>query len=176
MPRSRSFRRSYSRPGGRRQQTRWVDTAVGVTIATGAQTLVGLMGDLEVNESVGFRLLRTLVKLYLRPATPGAVNGSQLFTCGMGVASGDEFAAAAVPDPTVMADFPPRGWVVRDQDVVFDSTSSTDQNPTVMAHDLKAQRNVNNGELYLVFENDPSTGSTFSLAVSGIVRCLFAMP
>ena len=149
---------------------------VGITLASGAQTVIGLLGSLEINESVGFKLLRTLMKLYLRPGTPGAVNGSQLFTCGLGVASGDEFTAAAVPDPTVMDDFPPRGWVIRDQDVIMDSTTEGSAVAVVMVHDLKAQRNVNNGELYLVVENDISTGTSFSLAVSGIVRCLFAMP
>ena len=93
----------------------------------------------------------------------------------MGVISQESIAASVFPDPNTATDYPVRGWLFRHRCAV--TQSSDDATPlTHCAFDIRSQRKLDTGQYYLVVDNDPLFGTSFSVEVFGLVRTLVLLP
>ncbi len=156
------------------RQTDWFDTSVGLGVATGAQGLQTLMAAVEPIAMRGLTVIRTIVTLGLFSTTVAGAWGVQRASIGIGVGSQDAFTAGVVPDPNTPVDKPPRGWLYKTTRMVEQNGSGAPVVMTVEA-DLRGARKVEHGILYLVVDNETVVGTTFTLQVHGLVRCLFKL-
>ena len=156
-----------------RRATVWADTLFSLTVMNGAQQVSSLhLGVLTTN--MDLTVVRTLIHLNISSDNPGFASGLQRVSLGIGVVSEEAFLAGVVPDPNVNTDFPSRGWVWRDQQVVLDELLATGVVPLRdIKEDIASQRKLDKGELVLIVNNDALHGSPFDIIVTGIVRILF---
>ena len=156
------------------RRTKWEDTLVQQSIANGGSAMQTLMGNVTPNESEGETLTRCIGELSLFAVAAGAF-GVQRIDLGIGIASQEAFAAGVVSDPTTADEEPSRGWVYRQRCVV--AQNGAGMNPIYRCtFDIRAQRKIDGAELFITFDNRDETGTTFLVAVSGLVRCLFLLP
>ena len=160
---------------GKRRGTDWIDQLVNFTLASGTGSPITLLPGRTPEEMQGYTLIRTIMCYQIMPEAAGAVIGEQVVDIAIGTASQEAFAAGVVPDPSVEADEPQRGWVYRCRHHVRDSTGFSIQYPT-FERDLRAMRKIDNGELYLVTDNFALVGTAFSIRFLGIIRSLFKQP
>ena len=156
------------------RMTDWIDTSVGFTIATSAQTSLSLMTGVAPVNMRGMTLIRTILTLDCFSVTTAGAWGVQILSIGIGVASQEAFAAGVFPDPNTMTDKPPRGWVYRTSRCVAQNGASA---PVIMEirADIRGARKIENGELYIVVDNDPIVGTTFTARVQGLARTLYKL-
>ncbi len=146
------------------------------TIVSGAQLIQSLLGTFEVGETATWTLIRLIASLSVAPLDPSTASGSMTMDWGFGVASQDAFVAAAVPDPDTASDHPPRGWIQRGQLLVRDSVSAVEATlDRRIDLDNHAKRKVDRGEVYFVVDNNLQDGTSFSILISGLIRCLYAL-
>jgi len=157
------------------RRTRWIDALLNNSVSNGGQVVVSLVGNLTPNESAEMTLVRTIMCYQLKASVPGGVNGSQLMDIGIGSTSLEAFSAGVIPDPPIATDFPLMGWVYRCRHVVVDSVDAHDDTPREVTKDIRSQRKISRGELYIAMNNTALDGTTFTVVVTGIIRCLFKM-
>ena len=153
----------------------WFDTIPAVAPASGAQSIISLMGGVLPLDSRGYTLTRTIVDVNLAPPT-AVSDGQQIVSMGIGLVSQEAFVAGVVPDPNVALDRPARGWVWRTQVIVAGAASMVSHVPWTIRADLRGMRRVDDGELVLIVNNDALDGTSFAVFVRGIVRCAFLLP
>ena len=157
-----------------RRKTDWFDNFENLDISSGGQSLQRIT---PAGFQAGLTLTRTLVTLTVYPSVPGAATAEQVVHYGIGLASEDAFGASVVPDPNVEFDAPPRGWVIRSSILVQQAiTPITGSRLVDINLDVRAQRMIDNGVLYLVVNNDPVRGTPFNVRVIGWVRLLCLLP
>ena len=88
----------------------WTDTRVSEAIVNAGQARVSLMSDLDSRDSEGMTAVRTILELSVTPP-PAVSDGYMRLDLGVGVVSQEAFLAGIVPDPDVVLDRPPRGWL-----------------------------------------------------------------
>jgi len=121
-------------------------------------------------------LIRTIIRIFVKPQTMGVANGVQSLDVGIGVLEQDAFAAGVVPDANVAADQTVRGWVWRDRIATVDAAAQNAALRTNEVHlDLRGQRRIGDGELALMSVSSPLAGATYDITVLGLIRCLFKM-
>ena len=154
--------------------TDWIDTQVSLAPATGAQGLQSLMTGVAPVNMRGMTLIRIILSLWVSSTTVAGAWGVQKIDVGIGVASQEAFAAGIVPDPVTSTDKPPRGWVYRTQFGVAQNGVGT---PIVTNHqvDIRGARKIENGELYIVVDNNAIAGTTFAVDVRGLIRTLYKL-
>ncbi len=159
------------------RQSIWTDTILDVDIPTSSFNLASLMGNLIPTDTRGgFTLIRTLICLDIAPLIPGVVSGIQQVSIGIGVASQEAFAAFIVPDADTPADYPARGWVYRCVRGLWDSSEvGVGTQAILLKEDIRTKRKVDDGEAWMEIRSSSVQGVTFTVHVSGIVRCLFLM-
>jgi len=158
------------------RQTRWVDTLLATTVASGAQGNIPLLGELTTRHRSTITRLILCYRVY--PAVPRVVSGIQHVDVGIGVIQQEAATANIVPDPVAEGDFPSMGWLYRCRHSVFDEASGAviELNMEVM-RDLKSQRVLGqDADLRFITDNTALQGSSFSIRVSGIVRTLVKLP
>ena len=163
-----------SRRQGPRRQTTWFDQMFNSDVATGLQALQRLTPSGENLE--GFTAIRLLLTLILHPSTPAAVSGSQRVDFGIGVSSEEAFTLGvnALPNAEVETEFPERGWLLRDSQMVTDEAGGF--LPLRLTYDLRSQRKIENGVLYFIATSTPIEGTTFNVRMLGIARVLCLRP
>ena len=156
----------------------WQDSTLNQPVASGAELITLLTADFtNPRDTQGFTVVRTLFCYQLSPTTPGVVSGQQRVSIGIGVASEEAFNAAVVPNPSVASEEPTLGWIYRCIHLVVDETLATGKPEVVRVdRDIRASRKIDSGKLYLVWENEAVEGSTFSVRLSGMLRCLIKLP
>ncbi len=157
--------------------TDWVDTLIEDTTATQTTSPpISLLGGLTLADMRGLTLIRTIIRLSLSPITTAGAWGVANVTIGIGVTSRDAFGigAAAVPDPGIATDTPPRGWVYRTAVGVSQNGVGTEIIFPVR-DDVRGARKTDQGELFLRFNNNPTDGQAFGVELHGLVRCLFKL-
>jgi len=156
------------------RRTDWIDTRVDETSVSGSQSITSLLPGITPADARGMTLIRMIVKFGLYSNTTAGSWGVQRVDMGIGVASQEAFSASALPDPATASDKPARGWIYRTQQLV--SQNGVNHNIFVdVAADIRSARKIENGELYLIWDNSPETGTTFTVNVHGLVRCLFKL-
>jgi len=158
---------------------RWIDSLVGISVASGAQGQVDLTVTLEDNERRGLTLTRTLLHLWFsdNDVVETAV-GHQGVDYAGAIIDADALAANVFPDPESATDFPPTPWTFRDRVHVRSSTLALLAGnifPDVHM-DLRSQRKLGNGRHVLIITNTAVTGVAFTVRVRGIIRQGFLLP
>ena len=159
--------------------TLWVDSLPNLTIASGARDHVDLLSQgfsFRPGRSERMTLTRTIIGIDVAMLVHDSGEGSQQVFLGLGICSDQAFSAgdAGVPDPFVMADFPARGWIWRaayrvygfaaDQPAVFNARVDMD---------MRSQRKLENGTIFLTCTNTPFEGVATVITVSGMIRQLW---
>ena len=158
-----------------RRASDWIDTLYSDTTATGAQTLTSLMTGVAPVNVRRQTLVRTLISVYLQSATVAGVWGTQIVDLGIGITSQEAFAASVVADPNSANDQPSRGWIYRNRVVVSQNGAGAPVTVLLQA-DIRASRKLDDGECFIVVNNTALLGTTFSVAISGIIRQLWLLP
>jgi len=156
----------------------WVDTLHAVSVANGGQVLVSLTGSLTATTTRmgGITLIRTIICHDYSYTIHDSGEGGQILDIGVGVASQEAFASGIVPDPNVATDFPQRGWVYRCRHKLhgFDADQAAVDVRSVF-RDIRSKRKIENGELYIIFDNASASGASAAVEIIGITRCLFLL-
>ena len=160
-----------------RRKTDWFDTRLSSDIANGAQVIVRMT---PVGFSPGFTLTRFLMTLSFLPNPYGAASGAQRVAFGVGICSEDAFAVPATPDPEQVTEFPPRGWVIRDELLVPSrldgANGQAPPNVVRLNYDLRAKRTIDNGVMYIAINSTAGSGTAFTIAAFGLTRMLCLLP
>jgi len=163
----------------RRRITQWQDNFVQLSLASGAQGNDTLVGDLDQTQIRGLTLLRTLLHIWCYPTTIGGADGAQQIDLGIGVLSREAQIGGVFPDPDTPEDAPARGWVYRDQGPVFDNTAAESfyGSPLEFKADIRAMRKLDqSGTVSIIVDNNPVSGTAFTVRVRALVRCLYMFP
>ncbi len=158
-----------------RRATDWIDSTVLQQTATGSQDLVSLMTGVAPVNVRRQTLIRTIIELRCYSVTVAGAWGTQLVSIGIGIASQEAFAAGTVPDPNIANDQPSRGWIFRTQVVVAQNGIGGSVIFEVRA-DIRSQRKLDDGECYIVINNDTDLGTSFEVRTTGLVRQLWLLP
>ena len=162
-----------------RRLTDWQDTDVNVTLADGGTDLVSLNGALSVVETRGATVTRLLIALNMFEAALNQGKAVQRVYWGIGVAAQEAFVlgTTAIPDPNVPTDKPRLDWLAKGMIIVASGSTATDRPVPIYTRelDIRSSRKIENGELYLTFNNDNLLGFAFAVEVIGLVRALFIM-
>jgi len=158
-----------------RRPRAWADILVNQASSSGsAGTPVDLLVDLPT-------MTRTTVARIIgdfmafpddRNATSDAVMQIDM---GIGVASQEAFTAQIVPDPNVQAEYPALGWLyATTQMVLFNNSSGTTEAIVVPVwhFDIRANRKVDKGVLYMTWNNTAADGTGFTVRLVGRLRSL----
>ena len=154
--------------------TDWVDTTVNVSAATAAQGSLSLITGLEPSDMRGATVIRTIVRLWAHSTTVAGAWGVQMCDLAIGITSQEAFAASTFPDPSQSSEKPPRGWMYRTSVGLSQNGVGTTIMREITA-DVRAARKVENGEVFLVFDNTALGGTAFTVRVTGLVRLLIKL-
>jgi len=154
--------------------TDWVDTILFKQAATASQQSNSLMTGVAPVNMRGMTLIRTIVSLSLFSNSVAGAWGVARCDFAIGVASQEAFAAGVFPDPAASTDKPPRGWVYRTSKTVAQNGVGGPV-VTVLEADIRGARKIENGELYLVYDNVFLSGTTFTINLVGLVRTLYKL-
>ena len=164
------------RPGAPRRGTAWDDELISAQVANGAQDARLVIQNVADPEKRGCTLVRVIVHLWLQASAPGASNGTMSLDIGVCLVSDDAFAAGALPEADVAADFPVAGWVYRDRICVLDSVDAKDGPLVEVFKDLRVQRKLDRSSAVLLLEANSRLGTAFDVSCMGIVRGLYKLP
>ena len=154
----------------------WIDTVTDFSIASGAAANISLMTGVSSTQTRfdQMTLVRTIIGCELAYTVHDFGEGSQVVFLGIGMTSQEAFAAGSFSDPDVNTDFPVRGWVWRAGYRIFGFAA--DQ-PAVFIRridlDLRSQRKLENGEMFLATKNNAHEGATGAVDITGMIRQLW---
>ena len=158
--------------------TAWDDQGIGLTtLVVGGNGLQLLLCENVADpEKRGCTLIRTIIGLSFLANSPGSVTGRVVVTFAIALASDDAFSAGALPDPEVDDDFPIGGWLYRTRFPVMDGVG--EPVPTVhrIDADIRAGRKLDRSTIYMDMHSSSEFGSSFTVAINGMVRCLYKLP
>ena len=169
-----------TRGGATRRATRWHDTIIVQSVATGATEELTLIAGIPDDEgqTVGLTLIRTIVSLTFLPSAAVAGFGQQLMTLGIGVVQQDAFIGTALPDLGVTFEEPHGGWVFKEAGVVGAQPGEEELSAGWRLHgDYRSMRKLGgDAEVYLQLQNTAVVGTAFTVQVAGLIRCLYKLP
>ncbi len=156
----------------------WGDRNISVTLVPTVSQQLVLLANLSGGDTK--TLVRLIGRLVAQPNDLVAqVDGSMVVDIGIGVVTDQAFAVAgaSMPDPTLAAQQPARGWLYKQQMVVTKehATGTTNEFTHIdtLQFDLKAARKVDRGTLFVRFEANNLTGaSPFDVRLAGVIRAL----
>jgi len=160
-----------------RRNRAWIDFNVDSNLAAGAE----LVSDLLLNATVNLDTItvtRIIGRMLCLPSVvANNTVSAQIVSVGIGVSSNEAFnvGTTAIPDPNVANEAPPRGWLWKDRGVLVNQQDSG----TVEAwhfpefrFDVRAQRKVDRGTLFIKFVNQDLLAGTTAIKIAGLVRVL----
>ncbi len=159
----------------RRRPRAWSDTLVNRIIASGSGTApIDLLLQLAASDTkTAVRLIGDFVAF---PDDRNAsVDGVAEIDMGVGVAASEAFIATVVPDPNNQADYPTLGWLyATTKFVIFNNSSGTTEKLFIPEwhFDIRANRKVDKGVLYLAINNTNADAAGYDVRVVGRVRAL----
>ena len=160
-----------------RRGTAWDDNILNEQILNNGQNLLLLLNNVADPEKRGCTLVRVILNLWALPSNPGQVSGSMQLSLGIAMMSDDAFSAAAVAEADVPSDYPPSGWLYRDNVLVVDETLATGAiPPTRIEKDLRASRKLDRQAVAIQMEASAIEGTNFTLRVCGMIRSLYKLP
>ena len=159
-----------------RRERLWVDSDHNIQVGSGSSfTPVDLLANLDAAKTK-VTVVRVIVTGLCYPDTlVSAVSGVSQLDWGIGVVSAEARAAAVVPDPGDMAEFPRDGWLVRSRAVVAtqqDSGTAEQWHFWELREDIRSARVVDRGQLFLAGDSSVSSGTGLTLRFNCVIRCL----
>ena len=160
---------------------KWATDNINSSVVSGSVLESRLNAVLPATQEVDVTLVRTILCLRILPTdtTVGNPANAMLVGLGVGVTGEEAFVAGggAIPSPSVAGEQPTQGWVFQCMYWIPENTGSSSGLPlTLVEMDLRAQRKVGSGAVFLKFVNSPGAGVAFSVRVVGIVRTLYKLP
>ncbi len=161
----------------RRPRT-WSDVRIAQSTAAGGSNSTVDLG-IQVNDRDVRTAVRIILDLCIFPDDRNAaVDGVAQIEVGIGVASEEAFVANVVPDPRSQAEYPALGWLyMTSKCLIFNNSSGTIEEwvfPEWHA-DIRANRKVDKGRLYLTWDNTTVDGAGFTVTMVGRARTLFLL-
>ena len=157
------------------RQGRWVDTLVDRSVADGAQGVDDLFNAIAEVDTRGWTITRVIGELWLASTSVAGAWGHGHLDIGLGVLSRELVAMGGYPDPNEETDLPVRGWMFRARCAVAQNGTGTLIH-TRCVWDTRAQRKVDTGRFYIMYNHTMSFGTTFTCHVMGLVRTLVLLP
>lgn len=158
-----------------RRRRAWSDQRVlGTLLAASGTIKLDLLANLGATETK--TATRVIMDLHAYPPVTNALNvdRSNLVDVAIGVVSAEAFTAETLPDPDAAGDYPQAGWLYVASKPVLKYADSGGPLVIVGAQftvDLRAQRKVDRGVLFLTVLNIGVNGSD-AVEVWGRVRTL----
>ncbi len=158
-----------------RRRRAWCDILVNQAVATADQSIpVDILIDFPDTDVK--TVVRLIGSLTVFPADFNATNDASMqIDLGIGVGSREAFTALVVPDPNVQADYPTLGWLyITTKMVLMNNSSGTLEFLKVaeINFDIRANRKVDKGVLYLVWNNTAAQGTGYTVRMVGRIRAL----
>ena len=158
-----------------RRPRAWADIRVNQAVAAAAGSVpVDILVDLPENPRQ--TVVRLIGNLTAFPDDRNAaIDGAAQVDIGIGVAAQEAFTAQVVPDPNQQADYPSLGWLyISTRVVIFNNASGTTEKLFIpeFNFDIGANRKVDKGILYLVWNNETADATGFTVRLVGRVRAL----
>jgi len=158
-----------------RRASDWIDSLVNFAVGSGGQAHVSLMTGVAPVNVRRQTLVRTILRISFSSVTVAGSWGTQIADIGIGITSQEAFAAGVLADPITPGDQPSRGWIYRNRVVPYQNGDAGPLVTTLQA-DIRAGRKLDDGECFLVVNNSPLLGTTFTIQVTGIIRQLWLLP
>ena len=157
-----------------RRRRAWADTRFAdLSILDAATSKSDLLAGLTPADTK--TVTRVLVDLTFGYVSSFAQDGSNTIDVGIGVVSQEAFDLETLPDPNAIADYPQQGWLyVATKRCMQTFLTSTGLHliPAVFQVDIRAQRKVDRGVLFMVLQNNAAEGLSATVRVYGRVRAL----
>ena len=163
-----------------RRRVAWCDFLMNDSLGNGIVVLDNLLVNAPVSDTLTVTRIIGDFKCYLSAASE--VETFQTVDVGIGVINQEAFdlgTGVGIPNPTVEDSTPPRGWLYAARDLTQQALP-TGGTPVTMwretAHfkfDLRGQRKVDKGVLYMWREANIVSGSSSNLTAIGRIRVLF---
>ena len=161
------------------RRTTWLDNHISQGIASGGQGKVRLAGTGTAGSEVtrGQTVTRIIINpLSLFSNTVAGAWGVQAVHMGIGVSSLEAFnTSGALPDPETPGEAPASGWLWKTEFMVSQNGISMDPVQRMIV-DIRSQRKMDQGVLFLVVSNVSAFGTTFTVNVHGYARTLVKLP
>ena len=162
-----------------RRNRAWVDEIVNENLST-AVLAKDLLVDAGAPLSDTITIARLVIDMVIVPESVELnVSSVQRIDIGIGVSSTAAFAVAAgggLPDPRLVAEVPPRGWLWKTSQVFVYSNSATFGIETYLyprvKADLGAMRKLDKGTLFMVMAKTTLSHTASDLDISGSIRVL----
>ena len=154
--------------------TDWVDTRFASNVLNNGNRPVSLLTGMNPVDLRGSTLIRTIIALDFASETVAGAWGVQHIDLAIGIASQESFAADVLPDPDSSSDKPSRGWIYRTALMVAQNSTGSPVVYGVRA-DVRGSRKIENGELFITMDNNAVQGTSFTVLISGVVRCLIKL-
>ena len=153
----------------------WADTLINLTLTSAAaQTNHDLLANAPTSDTL--TVIRIIGDLWWSTASQATqITGAQRLDIGIGVTSAEAFGVNATPDVNTDSEYPPRGWIYIGHTVCYhDRTAAAPgvEIPTRLAFDIRAQRRIDKGKLYVALGNTNVLGTAFNGQVVGRIRAL----
>ena len=157
------------------RRTGWEDTTISLGAAEGAQGSQQLMTSFEADERMGMTISRWIAELGIYSNSIAGAYGVARVSIGITMLDADAAAAGAFPDPNASTDEPPRGWVWRTHCLASQNGVGT---PIVVRclFDIRSMRKFDSAVAYIIVNNESLVGTSFTISVAGILRCLILLP
>jgi len=160
-----------------RRNRAWADFNVDTNLAAAGEAVVNLLANATVNLDT-ITVTRIIGRLLVVPSViANATVSIQRVAMGIGVASTEAFAigVTAIPSPSDVTDFPARGWLWKQLGIMVnqqDSGTVEAWHFPELVFDVRAQRKVDKGILFLKLRNDDVIAGTTAVKVIGLIRVL----
>ena len=163
-----------------RRRVAWCDFLMNFAMSNGEVVLDNLLANAPVSDTL--TVVRILGDFKCALSAVSEVETFQSVDVGIGVINQEAFdlgTGVGIPNPTVEDSTPPRGWLYAHCDLTSQSLP-TGGTPVTMwretAHfkfDLRGQRKIDKGVLFMWSEANVIAGSNSSLTAIGRIRVLF---
>ena len=159
-----------------RRRRAWSDVIVSQALAVNGALHLDLLQNLADSDTK--TVARVLLDVVGTPTAADQSEATNFIHMGIGVCSLEAFNATSLPDPDITADYPTAGWlyvatkVVQQGLPVISSGGGVTRTWARFEVDLRAQRKVDRGVLYLTAINRTAEGASMTVYLFGRVRVL----
>ena len=157
------------------RRTSWEDMIADSSITSGSFRNLDMLPNLTADETRGTTVTRIIGSINLFSGTVAGAWGKQIVDIGIGVISEDAFNAGAVPDVNQQSDQPQRGWLYRTR-MMVEQNGTGSQIVYPVRFDVRAQRRIDAGTMFLGFTSAAGTGTSFTVEMAVLTRSLLILP
>jgi len=163
-----------------KRRVAWCDFLMAFTVADAGIQLENLLENAPASDNL--TVTRIIGDFMALPLPSSELESIIAVDVGIGVVNAEAFdllTGVGMPNPTVEDSTPPRGWLYVARQPVYLSVPGGGTPgglglvPAHFKFDIRGQRKVDKGVLFMWMEQNVSTGSSQSIRVIGRTRVLF---